>query len=202
MKAAVYAMRVAGPGLDSAPEDTNLDKRQAMDRFLADVEQRAFRIAQLAVRDADDALDIVQDAMIRLARRYASRPPAEWRPLFYRILQNRIRDHQRRQAVRRRVFAWFEPRDDETGEDPVARAPAPEQLHPDHLLAMDGAMATLAEAVRALPARQQQAFLLRALEGLDVAATAQAMGCSQGSVKTHYSRAVHRLRATLGDHWT
>lgn len=184
---------------DSAPaEDTALDTSADMDSFLASVERRAYRIAQLALRDADEALDIVQDAMIRLVRRYSERPAEEWRPLFYRILQNRIRDVQRRNAVRARVFAWRSrgPRDDDFG-DPtdVGTDPGP---GPGDQAMMSETMQKLQHALDSLPRRQQQAFLLRNFEGLSVAETAAAMSCSEGSVKTHYSRAVHSLRAQLG----
>lgn len=188
----------APPGL----EETALDQRAALERFLAEVERRALRIAELSVRDRDAALDIVQDAMIRLARRYGDRPPAEWRPLFFRILANRITDHQRRGTVHRRLFAWFAPASDQDdGPDPLAEVPDPRPVAPDAVNEQGEAMQALAAALDRLPARQQQAFLLRELEGLDVAATAVAMGCSEGSVKTHYFRAVHRLRELLGDHW-
>jgi RNA polymerase sigma-70 factor (ECF subfamily) len=184
-------------------EEEFLGERAAMERFLAGIERRAFRIARLAVRDRDDALDIVQDAMFRLVRRYATVPAAEWHLLFFRILKNRILDHQRRGTVRRRVMAFFaspaDPGDEEF--DPIAATPGPESEGPDHRVAMTDAMAALEIATAALPHRQQQAFLLRTLEGLDVAATAAVMGCSEGSVKTHYSRAVHSLRETLGEHW-
>lgn len=188
-------------GNDRELEDGTLDQRRAMDRFLSGVERRAYRIAVIAVRNADDALDIVQDAMIRLVRSYAHREESEWTPLFYRILQNRIRDHQRHQSVRRRVLSWFAPRDDEDDVDQVAQAPDPVTAQPDRQLALDEAMAALEVAVQKLPARQQQAFLLRSVECLNVAATAKAMGCSDGSVKTHYSRAVRSLRATVGAYW-
>ncbi len=191
-----------GGCLQAEKEELSLDNRRAMDRFLAGVEARAFRMAQFAVRDADDALDIVQDAMIRLTRSYAQRPEAEWAPLFFRILKNRITDHQRRSTVRNRVFAWFgRGHDDDAAPDPVAQAPGRDSDRPERQLATSDAMQELEAAVHALPARQQQAFLLRALEELSVADTAQAMGCSEGSVKTHYSRAVHSLREVLGDHW-
>ena len=191
-----------GGCLQAEREELSLDNGRAMDRFLAGVEARAFRMAQLAVRDADDALDIVQDTMIRLTRSYASRPEAEWAPLFFRILRNRITDHQRRNTVRNRIFTWTRrARDDEQMPDPTEVAPGPDSDRPERRLATGDAMAELEAAVHALPARQREAFLLRALEGLNVADTAQAMGCSQGSVKTHYSRAVHSLRDTLGDHW-
>ncbi len=182
-------------------EDNALDQRQAMDRFLSGVERRAYRIAVIAVRNADDAMDIVQDAMIRLVRSYAQRTEAEWTPLFYRILQNRIRDHQRHQSVRHRVLTWFTNRDDEDDFDPIAQAPDPAAVQPDRQLALDDAMTALESAIAQLPARQQQAFVLRTIECLDVAATAKAMGCSHGSVKTHYSRAVRSLRDRVGAYW-
>src|SRR5260370_16861386 len=81
-----------------------LDQRRELERFLAEVERRAFRIAQVSLRDPDDALDVVQDAMLKLARSYASRPSAEWRPLFYRILENAIPDLQRPTPLRNRFM--------------------------------------------------------------------------------------------------
>jgi RNA polymerase sigma-70 factor (ECF subfamily) len=175
-------------------------RSRALNQFLAGVELKAFRIAQTALRHEDDALDAVQDAMLQLARAYAHRPEQEWKPLFYRILENRIRDMQRRRTVRGRVISWLPFRSDEDDEepDPIAQAASPEP-QPVKRLELDEAVGALEKALGALPRRQQQAFLLRALEGLDVAATATAMGCSEGSVKTHYFRAVQALRAQLGD---
>jgi RNA polymerase sigma-70 factor (ECF subfamily) len=182
----------------SAREDT-LDSGIAMEAFLREVETRAFRIALVSVRDRDEALDIVQDSMIRLVRRYARRASDEWRPLFYRILQNRIRDSQRRRTVRSRVLSFFGGIDE--GEyDPIVDAAAPSTANPLEELEQLDAMQALEQALRALPARQREAFTLRNFEGLDVAQTAAAMGCTEGSVKTHYSRAVHRLRELLGEH--
>lgn len=160
-------------------------------------------MAQMAVKDVDEALDIVQDAMLTLVRKYAHKPQEQWRPLFYRILKNRITDFHRRATVRRRIFFARPPGEGEDGnDDPVDRAPARESANPDRRLQLDGAADELQKAVGELPARQQQAFLLRALEGLSVADTASAMQCSQGSVKTHYSRALTSLRAALGEHWS
>src|SRR5277367_113717 len=99
-----------------------LEYTRELEKFLAEIERRAFRMAQVALRDSDDALDVVQDAMIKLTRSYASRPSAEWRPLFYRILENGIRDLQRRRTVRRRVMAWLPgPKEDPDNEvqDPL-----------------------------------------------------------------------------------
>lgn len=136
--------------------------------------------------------------MLKLATRYADRGEAEWAPLFHTILQSRIRDWYRRKRVRNRVRAWLG-RDGEES-DPIDAVPDP-AAGPAERLALGRAAGRLDAALRGLPRRQQQAFLLRAWEGLDVAATARAMGCSEGSVKTHYSRAVHRLRAQLEDTW-
>ena len=173
---------------------------RALDQFLSSVEKRAFKIAQLALRNDDDALDAVQDSMMKLVQSYASRAVDEWRPLFYRILANRIRDMQRRRTVRRRIMAWLPVRDAEDDEesDPIAQAPSHDP-GPAKRLELDEAIGVLEAAVAELPPRQQQAFLLRNFEGLDVGETASAMGCSEGSVKTHYFRALENLRAKLGE---
>ncbi len=188
---------------NTALEDPALELARDMDRFLAGVEQSAFRIARFHLGDADEALDVVQDTMIRLVRSYARRPPAEWKPLFFRILQNRVRDVQRKRSVRARVMGFLPGtfREDEADSDPLQQAPDRQTPDPGKQVALDGAMQELEQAVAALPARQKEAFLLRTLEDLSVEETARAMGCSEGSVKTHYSRAVHRLRDELGEHW-
>jgi len=187
-----------------AKSRTGVDTLQSeakLNRFFAEVEKRALRIAEISIRNRDDALDLVQEAMIKLARNYAGKTEAEWTPLFYRILQNRIRDWQRRQAVRNRVMVWFGKSRDGDDYDAVAAAPDPAGRAPDEELQSHEAMASLEVAIADLPGRQREAFMLRMFEGLDVARTAAAMGCSEGSVKTHYSRAVHSLRVTLGEHW-
>jgi len=179
-----------------------LQKERQLDEFLADVERRALRIAEIAVRDRDEALDLVQDAMIKLVRNYSERATSEWRPLFYRILQNGVRDWHRRQAVRNRVMVWFQrPKSEDSDYDVIAAAPDPAGRTPDEELQNSEAMQDMELAVHALPTRQREAFMLRTFEGLDVAGTATAMGCSEGSVKTHYSRAIHTLRDKLGEHW-
>lgn len=174
--------------------------RQALDRFLAGVERRAYRMAEIATGNREDALDIVQDAMLKLAQSYGRRSEAEWGPLFHRILQSRIRDWYRRSRVRNRWRVWLGS-SDERGGDPIQELADPAGVDPAHRVAMQDATGALEAALRALPLRQQQAFLLRVWEGLDVAETARVMGCSSGSVKSHFSRAVHALRARLGEHW-
>lgn len=172
-----------------------------LDRFLASVERRAFRMAELALHDVDDALDVVQEAMLALVRRYGRRPPAEWPPLFWRILSRRITDVHRARSRSRRLFGFLPMRDDrdEDVPDPVAQAPADAATMPDAMLDSQELSERIVEAVRRLPLRQQQAFLLRSHEGLSVAETAAAMGCAEGSVKVHLSRALARLRELLGD---
>ena len=143
--------------------------------------------------------------MLSLVRSYGGKPSDEWKPLFYRILDNRVRDMQRRRTVRGRVMSWmpFQSNDEDSDEvfDPIAAAPslAPAVVEK---LQMDEAIGVLEEKIAALPDRQRQCFLLRNFEGLDVAETAAAMGCSEGSVKTHYFRALQTLRAELGEFWS
>jgi RNA polymerase sigma-70 factor (ECF subfamily) len=185
------------------PRGAVLEYTKELEKFLAEIERRAFRMAQVALRDADDALDVVQDAMLKLTRNYASRPSAEWRPLFYRILENGIRDLQRRRTVRKRIMTWLPgPKEDPEGEaqDPLENVADAGPAIPETLMQRQ-AMQKLEELLRALPARQREAFMLRNFEGMDVAETASAMSCSEGSVKTHYSRAVHALREQLGEVW-
>src|SRR4051812_2109989 len=180
--------------------EQDLMTSRALEQFLGSVEKRAYKIAQLGLRNDDDALDAVQDSMMKLVQSYSARTEEEWRPLFFRILSNCIRDMQRRRTVRGRIMAWLPMRDLEDDEDydPIAQAPSPEAT-PAKRLELDEAIGALETAIAELPPRQQQAFLLRNFEGLDVAETAGAMGCSEGSVKTHYFRALENLRARLGD---
>jgi RNA polymerase sigma-70 factor, ECF subfamily len=191
----------AGFGAERSRDQELMTTSRALDQFLASVEKRAFKIAQLGLRNDDDALDAVQDAMMKLVQAYASRPAEEWRPLFYRILTNRVRDMQRRRTVRGRIMAWLpggHADEDDEALDPIAQAPSAD-AGPARRLELDEAIGVLETAVAELPPRQQQAFLLRNLEGLDVSETANAMGCSEGSVKTHYFRALEALRARLGE---
>lgn len=186
--------------MDAQAVHGSAEVQRQMDLFLREVEGRAFRMTVMQVGNAEDALDIVQDAMIRLARRYAKRSRDQWPPLFYRILQNRTRDHFRRQAVRRRIMGFFS-RDEDEHDEQLENAPGPASDDPLDALERGSAMQALEGALGELPVRQREAFMLRNLEGMDVRQTAAAMGCSDGSVKTHYSRALARLREILGEHW-
>lgn len=175
-----------------------------MEVFLAAVERRAFRMAEVATSRNHDAIDIVQDAMLDFTRKYGDNPETEWKALFYRVLQNRIRDWYRRQKVRNAWRVWlrtWRDGDEADGADPVGSLADPRAQDPVDGISNRQTMDALEKALRKLSIRQQQVFLLRAWEGLDVAATAVAMRCSQGSVKTHYSRALATLRDQLEGHW-
>jgi len=156
-------------------------------------------MAYIATGNREDALDITQDAMFKLTRKYAGRPQGEWGPLFHRIMQSTIRDWYRRHAVRQRLLQLVGKSSEEDramiSDYADTSLPAPHEQ-----LAGERAAAVLDQALHRLPLRQQQVFMLRAWEGLNVSATAQAMGCSEGSVKTHYFRAMQTLRQALGDY--
>ncbi len=158
-------------------------------------------MAEMATGNRDDAMDIVQDAMFKLVQNYSGREAQEWGALFQTMLQRRITDHYRRNAVRNRFRVWFGRNDDDDDEpDPIQMLADENGRRPDEQLEMALTMKRLDAAVRQLPRRQQQAFMLRALEGMDVAETAKVMKCSEGSVKTHYFRALSVLREKLDDY--
>lgn len=180
---------------------TILEYYQDLAGFLAGVEKRAFRMAEIAVGNKDDALDIVQDAMFRLVERYAMCKPEEWGPLFRTILHSRIQDWMRREAVRRRFRIWFATSGDEDNVDPLQQVVDEQHPGPEKEFQNMRSMEALGHVLRKLPLRQQQAFMLRVFDGLDVEGTAEIMHCTAGSVKTHFSRAVHTLRRELGDYW-
>ena len=172
--------------------------------FLRSVEKRAFKRTAYAVRDDDAALDIVQEAMIRLAENYIDRPTAELPLLFQRILSNATMDWFRRQKVRNALISNlsdFEPAGDDADFDLLESLESAEgSLGAESAadtVARSQVLLRIEEEIAALPARQREAFLLRYWEEFDVAETALAMGCSEGSVKTHCSRAVHSLAKAL-----
>lgn len=171
--------------------------------FLAQSERRAFKQAAYAVRDDHAALDIVQDAMMRLAEKYGARPASEFPMLFQRILQNAIRDYYRRQKVRNLwttlLSSFSGGSDGEDERDPLETLAGEANDDDDPVIQLERSqtLAKVESALQKLPARQREAFVLRYWQELDVAETAVVMGCSEGSVKTHCSRAVHALAASL-----
>jgi len=175
---------------------------QELSDFLTQIERRAFKQTVYAVRDDHAALDIVQDAMLKLAEKYPDRPANEYPMLFQRILQNTMRDYWRRQKTRNlwtTLFSSFGSSDDDDDErDPLEILSSKDtQDTPDTQVERSQTIAIIENALQALPARQREAFVLRYWEDMDVAETAAAMGCSQGSVKTHCSRAVRSLVVIL-----
>lgn len=193
------------PIIPATSNGTALASPAEISKFLAETERRAFKQAMFATRNEDAALDIVQDAMLKLAEKYSDKPPGELPMLFARILQNTIHDHFRRQKVRNTWTTLLSAlgKGDEKDEefDPLENM----QVKSDSNAPVDPAgqfeqaqvLGLIEQALARLPARQREAFLLRYWEELDVAEAAAAMGCSEGSVKTHCSRAVHALAGML-----
>ena len=181
--------------------------RQELSDFLASIERRAFKQAVYAVRDDEAALDIVQDAMLKLAEKYPDKPAAELPPLFQRILQNVIHDHFRRQKVRNLWTTLLSALQAPAGDrDGVDYDPLETFLPGEHdetaenaaNIVESGQIVKIIEAeIQRLPTRQREAFIMRYWQDMDVAETAAAMGCSEGSVKTHCSRATHTLATAL-----
>ena len=170
----------------------------SLDEFLAGVERRAFQMARVSTGDPDAALDIVQEAMFKLVKNYRRKPADQWPPLFYRILGNTITDWHRQRQRGWKVFdRWFGAEHNDGAVDVVNTLPGAKSLQPEQQFGRNQKMQALEGALRALSNRQQQAFMLRCWEGLSTRQTATAMGCSEGTVKTLYSRALHKLRDTL-----
>ena len=176
---------------------TSVDDSRALESFLRGIERRALRMTEIATGNREEALDLVQDAMFGFVRHYGARASNEWSPLFWRVLSSRTNDWHRRQRVRGRWLGWFDRVDSASDDDPMAALPDLREPGPMARMADRDASAALEAGLRALPGRQREAFMLRMWEGLDVASTALAMRCSQGSVKTHLSRALTNLRSSL-----
>lgn len=196
--------RRAGAKVGTPRGEAPLATRKELSDFLASVERRAFKQCVFSVQDEESAHDIVQEAMLKLAENYADRPAAELPPLFQRILQNAIRDHYRRGKVRSTwttLLSALGLGGDDDDADPLETLEIEDLANipagPAERLEQSQVMALIEEAITGLPERQRQAFLLRYWEELDVSETAKAMGCSEGSVKTHCSRAAHALAKTL-----
>ena len=169
--------------------------------FLEAVERRAFKQTAYAVRDDHAALDIVQDAMMKLAEKYGDKPATELPLLFQRILQNTMRDYWRRQKVRNlwtSLLSSFGNSEDGEDRDPLDTLDVEDDSdEPSVVLERSQTIKLIESALKKLPTRQREAFVLRYWEDMDVAETASIMGCSDGSVKTHCSRAVHALASEL-----
>jgi RNA polymerase sigma-70 factor, ECF subfamily len=175
---------------------------QELSDFLRGVERRAFKQTVYAVRDEHAALDIVQDSMLKLAEKYPDKPVAEYPMLFQRILQNTMRDFWRRQKVRNiwtsLLSSFGSKHEDGEDRDPLDSIDVGDEAQdPASQLERSQTMQVIEITLEKLPPRQREAFVLRYWEEMSVAETAESMGCSQGSVKTHCSRALHTMSALL-----
>ena len=166
--------------------------RQALDLFFRDTEKKAYLMAMALTHNPDDALELVQESMLRLVQKYRARDPEEWGPLFYRILQNAVRDWFRKQKIRQ-ALAGLMPWHDQATDH------ASSEKSTEELVQIDDELARVIEALNHLPLRQRQTFLLRAWQEFSTRETAFALSISENSVKTHYARATERLRQLLGD---
>ncbi len=183
-------MLVSSP-LPPTDHAADIDLPASLDAFLAGIGTRAFRFAEAGLRQREDALDAVQDSMLKMLA-YREKPAAEWAPLFWSILRRRVVDLQRRRGFRMRFWRSSEDASGDHDIDWADHAPGPAQLHEQR-----DQYARLVAALRQLPDRQREAFTLRVLQQLDGATTAAAMGCSEGAVKTHLSRARQALQQHL-----
>lgn len=172
-----------------------------MENFFKSIERQAFRLAQFACRNPDDALDLVQESMCKFVDKYSRTPEAEWKVLFYKVLQNKIRDFYRREKVRNYWRIWLGQVADNCAEDPLEQLADQRMSDPEQQADRNQTFEQLQKELENLSYKQQQVFLLRAWEGLSVRETAQAMKCSEGTVKSHYFRATEQLKKNLGDHW-
>jgi RNA polymerase sigma-70 factor, ECF subfamily len=168
-----------------------------IEQFLASVEKKAFRMAEIATKNQTDSLDIVQDTMIKLVEKYAHKPAEQWKPLFYRILHSRIMDYFRRKKIQQSLFFWKRESNEETDYSDDLIDSASDHITPEREITGAQTIEKVTQALKQLPPRQQQCFLLRSWEGLSVIETAHAMSCSEGSVKTHYSRAKQSLKQAI-----
>lgn len=167
-------------------------QQRTLDQFLSEVERPAYRMAEIATRNPDDALDIVQDAMIKLVEKYAHKPQDQWRPLFYTILNSRITDYHRKSTLTGRIFSWMGADDNVEDMDIVPTSAGPLELLTEELT-----LERFLMGMESLSTRQQQVFMLRTWQGFSVAETADILKCSKGSVKTHLFRANESLMKSI-----
>lgn len=172
---------------------------ETIDDFLQSVEKRAYKMAVVSLRDHHEALDVIQDCMIKLVTNYGERSVSELKPLFYRILQNKITDWHRHQKLKNLIFFWQTDNDgsDSDGWLDSASAEINSMTTPEDELRHEQTKQLVAKALACLSLQQQQCYLLRSWEGFSVADTAEILGCSQGSVKTHYFRAMAKIKEVL-----
>tara|TARA_A100000164_G_C21854563_1_gene746787 strand:+ start:249 stop:848 length:600 start_codon:yes stop_codon:yes gene_type:complete len=196
----MIAFNVLENQLFLSKEDKKLDSKNKIDNFLRKVQVRALRITMIHIRDLEESKDIVQDAMISLATKYANRPSIELPPLFYRILFNKIKDWHRKNTIRRKVISFFNFSGDDGDEIDMIESFGNESLSPVKVKQSEELATIIQDGLEKLPDRQKEAFILRNFEGMSVKDTSIAMRCSEGSVKTHYFRAMKKLKSILDEY--
>ena len=179
---------------DNSHFDTKYTK---IDDFLKDISIRAFNICVISCRNKDDAHDIVQTSMCRLVEKYKHSPAHQWKPLFYTILRNKLNDYYRKKALINKIFVSRISDEDYLEKENLSVDSEQSINNPQKLLEIKERRSSLKWALSMLPKRQQQAFMFRYWEGLSTRETSLAMSCSEGSVKTHLSRANEKLRELL-----
>ena len=177
----------------------NLIKRDQLNEFFSNEEQKAFRVARFSTDNDDDALDIIQDAMLKFVSNYADKVQSNWKPLFYKIVYSKLTDYHRKKNFRSGIMRLFGTKPEE-GYDEIDTIASPDAV-PDDMIHFDDSFERLQKALEVLPMRQQQTVLLRSWHGFDTQETADIMRLSTGSIKTHYSRGLAKLRELLGDDW-
>lgn len=173
--------------------------RQQLDQFFARFEIEAYKLSYVITQNREDALEVVQDSMLKLVHKYSHKSVDEWRLLFFRILQNRLRDYQRRKQIRQ-LFHLY-PAKTQEQDDEVEQFKDPSAETPENSLHSENALHAIQQALGQLPLRQQQVFLLRAWQEFSTKEAAFALSITEGSVKTHYKRAIDQLRLQLGEHY-
>lgn len=168
-----------------------------IEQFLQQIERKAFKMAWMATKSEADALDLVQNAMMKLVECYADKEATDWKPLFYKILQNQIKNWYRRENISLKIFFWQKTEYDDEGDSPRDEFEDLSASTPEQKLEGEQLSLALLTELEQLPIKQQQCFLLRSWEGLSVKETANIMQCSEGTVKTHMSRASQKLWAHL-----
>lgn len=176
-----------------------LENRHQLNTFFVAEEQKAFKVARFSVGNDDDALDVIQDAMLKFVSKYAHKAETEWKPLFYKIIYSHLTDFHRRKNFRSGIMRFFG-RSESDGGDEVENIASPHAA-PEEDIHLSESLSGLHQALESLPLRQQQAVLMRAWHGFDTKETANIMQVSDGSVKTHYSRGLARLKELLGEQW-
>lgn len=198
MGLSIHMDSIPKPTLQTCPADTVVDVQQQLRLFIKQTSGRALVMMEAATNQHDIARDLVQESFISLYQNYAKRPSSEWTPLFYTILNNRLMDWHRQEARKQKRFGWLRlSSSEDDAEDPLNQIEDTQHIDPAEFLNRSHTMEEIQNAIAQLPIRQQQAFLLRAWENMDTKTTATIMQCSEGSVKTHYHRAIQTLRELL-----